>query len=158
MDRTTNSNRNQELLEHFFDNTDFDDDIRVTSMHPLTKAAAADPSFATNEESSTKIHIFDECQNFMIVAAVLGCLLIAASVMMCILSHRLYNLTKRYKREKLDDVVREHRRKFGEIDGSHDKVDGQRGGGNNGGVLSVVRVPQWRQPPPPSARSLVSRS
>ena len=55
----------------------------------------------------------DDCHNFVIIGAVLGSLLVAASAMMCILSHRLYKLTKRYRREKLDDVVREHRRKFG---------------------------------------------
>ncbi len=43
----------------------------------------------------------------------LGALLVVASVMMCILSHRLYKVSRRYNKEKLDDLVREHRRKFG---------------------------------------------
>ena len=75
--------------------------------------------------------MIDECKNFMIIAAVLGCLLIAASVMMCILSHRLFKLTRRYKIQKLEDVVAEHRRKFGA---------GGNGFVNTGGVL---RFPHW---------------
>lgn len=54
----------------------------------------------------------EDCQTFVIIGGVLGSLLVTASVMMCILSQRLYKLTKRYRREKLDDMVAEHRRKF----------------------------------------------
>ena len=81
--------------------------------------------------------MIDECQDFMIIAAVLGCLLIAASVMMCILSHRLFKLTRRYKIQKLEDVVAEHRRKFGA---------GAGGGGGNSALSNtggVLRFPHW---------------
>ena len=77
----------------------------------------------------------DECRDFMIIAAVLGCLLITASVMMCILSHRLFKLTRRYKIQKLEDVVAEHRRKFGSTGGG-----GPSALSNSGGVL---RFPHW---------------
>ena len=54
-------------------------------------------------------------------------------VTMCILSHRLFKLTRRYKIQKLEDVVAEHRRKFG-------------AGGNNNALSSnggVLRFPHW---------------
>ena len=54
-----------------------------------------------------------DCQVFIVVGSILGCLLIAASLLMCILSARLMKLTRKYKREKLEGVVREHRMKFG---------------------------------------------
>ena len=56
------------------------------------------------------------CQNFVIVGGVLGSLLVAASVMMCILSLRLYKLTKKFRRDKLDSMVSKHRQKFGIVD------------------------------------------
>ena len=77
-----------------------------------------------------------DCQQFVTIGAVLGCALVASSLMMCFLSARLMRLTKQYKREKLgivkpknlpfiqlttyiifhkfsEGVVREHRMKFG---------------------------------------------
>ena len=53
----------------------------------------------------------DLCRNFVIVGGVLGSLLVAASVMMCILSQRLYKLTKRIRRDKFDSSGGMH--KFG---------------------------------------------
>ena len=53
-----------------------------------------------------------DCQLFIIIGSILGCLLVAASLMMCLLSARLLKLTRKYKREKLEGVVREHRMKF----------------------------------------------
>ena len=88
----------------------------------------------SNIERSSSVVIHDECQNFMIIAAVLGCLLIAASIMMCILSHRLFKLTRSYKIEKLEDVVAEHRRKFGV---------GTSGIGLTNGAGGVLRFPHW---------------
>ena len=124
------SNRNHDFLEHYFDN-----DIResnnynTVSSRPLTNN---DDSFPSTIKSSSKVTaVIDECKNFMIVAAVLGCLLVAASVMMCILSHRLLRLSRKYKIEKLADVVAEHRRRFGA---------GGNGLVNGGGVL---RFPHW---------------
>ena len=68
----------------------------------------------TKEVKSESVVVFEpECQPFIIIAGVLGCLLVMASLMMCFLSTRLLRLTKRYKREKLEGVVREHRMKFG---------------------------------------------
>ena len=55
----------------------------------------------------------DDCQIFIVIGCILGCLIIAASLLMCILSARLMKLTREYKREKLEGVVREHRMKFG---------------------------------------------
>ena len=55
----------------------------------------------------------EDCQLFIVVGSILGCLLIASSLLMCILSVRLFKLTKRYKKERLEHVVREHRLKFG---------------------------------------------
>ena len=52
---------------------------------------------------------FADCRTFLIVGGVLGSLLVLASAMMCVLSHRLYTLSRRYKKEKLDAVVRDHR-------------------------------------------------
>ena len=45
-----------------------------------------------------------DCQQFVIIGAVLGCALVASSLMMCFLSARLMRLTKQYKREKLGIV------------------------------------------------------
>ena len=45
-----------------------------------------------------------DCQQFVIIGAVLGCALVASSLMMCFLSARLMRLTKQYKREKLGTV------------------------------------------------------
>merc|ERR1719433_1528394 len=58
-----------------------------------------------------------DCQIFIVVGSILGCLLIASSLFMCILSARLLKLTRKYKREKLEGVVREHRMKFGQQPG-----------------------------------------
>jgi hypothetical protein len=55
----------------------------------------------------------DDCQIFIVIGSILGCLIIAASLLMCILSARLMKLTREYKKEKLEGVVREHRMKFG---------------------------------------------
>lgn len=55
----------------------------------------------------------DDCKVFITIGSILGCLLVAASLMMCLLSARLLKLTRKYKREKLEGVVREHRMKFG---------------------------------------------
>ena len=52
---------------------------------------------------------FADCRTFLVVGGVLGSLLVLASAMMCLLSHRLYTLSRRYKKEKLDAVVRDHR-------------------------------------------------
>ena len=123
----TSNNRNHNFLNHYFDNDERD-------FSSSTKSSLSrNQKDSTTIKKSSSVAMIDECQDFMIIAAVLGCLLIAASVMMCILSHRLFKLTRRYKIQKLEDVVAEHRRKFGA------------GGGNNalsntGGVL---RFPHW---------------
>ena len=38
---------------------------------------------------------------------------IVASLTMCYLAFRLYRLSRKFKRDKLDEVVRQHRRKYG---------------------------------------------
>ena len=128
------SNRNNHFLNQSFENDGREFGSNTASPRPLrnNKNYDEDNSF-TRKSSSSSVVMIDECRDFMIIAAVLGCLLIAASVMMCILSHRLFKLTRRYKIQKLEDVVAEHRRKFGA------------GGGvgalsNSGGVL---RFPHW---------------
>ena len=125
----TSSNRNNDFLNHYFDNDEreFNSDIK---SHPLKNKKYGDRNGSSVKKSSSVVMI-DECRDFMIIAAVLGCLLIAASVMMCILSHRLFKLTRRYKIQKLEDVVAEHRRKFGA---------GGNALSNSGGVL---RFPHW---------------
>ena len=129
----TSSNRNHNFLNHYFDNDERD--FSSDTKSGLLKNQKDGENDSTIHKSSS-VAMIDECQDFMIIAAVLGCLLIAASVMMCILSHRLFKLTRRYKIQKLEDVVAEHRRKFGAGGG---------GGGNSalsntGGVL---RFPHW---------------
>ena len=111
---TSSSNINHDFLHHHY----FENDERV---------------FDSNYQLG--VVMTDECRDFMIIAAVLGCLLITASVMMCILSHRLFKLTRRYKIQKLEDVVAEHRRKFGSTGGG-----GSSALSNSGGVL---RFPHW---------------
>ena len=124
----TSNNRNHNFLNHYFDNDERDYNSRTKSGSLQTKKE----NVSTVKKSSSVVMI-DECQDFMIIAAVLGCLLIAASVMMCILSHRLFKLTRRYKIQKLEDVVAEHRRKFG-AGGNSNALS------SNGGVL---RFPHW---------------
>ena len=119
----TSSNRNHDFLDHYFDNDN-------TEFNSNTESRPLRNNDSTIKKSSSVV-LIDECRDFMIIAAVLGCLLIAASVMMCILSHRLFKLTRRYKIQKLEDVVAEHRRKFGA---------GGNGLSNTGGVL---RFPHW---------------
>ena len=84
---------------------------------PKTKHFCSHPDIKSNVE--TKLlpkksrEALKDCQIFIVIGSILGCLLIAASLMMCILSARLMKLTRKYKREKLEGVVREHRMKFG---------------------------------------------
>ncbi|XP_059094654.1 uncharacterized protein LOC131889540 [Tigriopus californicus] len=54
-----------------------------------------------------------DCNSFIIVGVSLACSLIVASLLLFYLSLRLYKVSKLYKRQKLDEVVREHRRKYG---------------------------------------------
>ena len=126
----TQSSRNHEFLNHYFDNDEREFNANSQSS-PLKNKS--DYKKESSIKKSSSVAMIDECQEFMIIAAVLGCLLIAASVMMCILSHRLFKLTRRYKIQKLEDVVAEHRRKFG-------------AGGNNNALSSnggVLRFPHW---------------
>ena len=81
-----------------------------------THRSVSRPDIKSNVEQkplSKKNRKIEDCQIFILIGSILGCLLIAASLMMCILSARLMKLTKKYKREKLEGVVREHRMKFG---------------------------------------------
>ncbi len=79
-----------------------------------------------------------DCSTFLIVGAVLGSLLVVASVMMCVLSHRLYRVSRRYSKERLDEVVREHRRKFGQ---QESVAAGAGGRGGGGGLFRMQAAP-----------------
>ena len=126
----TSNNRNNDFLNHYFDNDEREFNSN-TRQHPLKNKNYNDNQIDPSIKKSSSVVMIDECKDFMIIAAVLGCLLIAASAMMCILSHRLFRLTRRYKIQKLEDVVAEHRRKFGA---------GGNALSNSGGVL---RFPHW---------------
>ena len=76
----------------------------------------------------------DDCQIFIVIGCILGCLIIAASLLMCILSARLMKLTREYKREKLEGVVREHRMKFG------NQQNGPVMGGKMGMILNFLCI------------------
>ena len=69
----------------------------------------------------------------------MGCLIIAASLLMCILSARLMKLTREYKREKLEGVVREHRMKFG------NQQNGPVMGGKIGMIFTLGAVRKLRK-------------
>lgn len=92
-----------------------------------------------------------DCQIFIIVGSILGCFLVAASLMMCLLSARLMKLTRKYKREKLEGVVREHRMKFGPHPAAlftSSPTSGAAGGGANleQRTSNFLSAPQrWRQ-------------
>ena len=66
-------------------------------------------SFYSPSVATATVEPGEDCRTFLIVGGVLGSLLVLASAMMCVLSHRLYKLSRRYKKEKLDAVVRDHR-------------------------------------------------
>ena len=58
------------------------------------------PKIIKADDDSTEKFIFNfkDCEQFVIIGAVLGCCLVASSLLMCFLSARLMKLTKRYKR------------------------------------------------------------
>ena len=128
----SSSNRNHDFLNHYFDNDEREFDSNNESPSPLRNNKYDDEDHSFVKKSSSSVVMIDECRDFMIIAAVLGCLLISASMMMCLLSDRLFKLTRRYKIQKLEDVVADHRRKFG---------------AGSGGALShsggVLRFPHW---------------
>ncbi len=73
-----------------------------------TEAPLSPQSMETPSVSS-----LSDCKAYVTVAAILGGLSVVASAMMCVLALRLHRMTKRYKKQRLQEVVREHRRKFG---------------------------------------------
>ena len=77
-----------------------------TTIEKLAPESSLPPPVSV---SSSVAGPFADCRTFLIVGGVLGSLLVLASAMMCVLSHRLYTLSRRYKKEKLDAVVRDHR-------------------------------------------------
>ena len=135
---TSSSNINHDFLHHhYFENDErvFNSNSQLGKQHVPSNYNVDNNNSIKSSASSSSVVMTDECRDFMIIAAVLGCLLITASVMMCILSHRLFKLTRRYKIQKLEDVVAEHRRKFGSTGGG-----GSSALSNSGGVL---RFPHW---------------
>ena len=134
----SSSNINHDFLHHhYFENDErvFNSNSQLGKQHVPSNNNIDNNNSIKSSASSSSVVMTDECRDFMIIAAVLGCLLITASVMMCILSHRLFKLTRRYKIQKLEDVVAEHRRKFGSTGGG-----GSSALSNSGGVL---RFPHW---------------
>jgi len=124
--RRNNSRVLNDPKENFGTATNINDNVGVTVIMPPDE-------YYTNPDGTTTTHrsvsrqeinsnvdqkLFaknkkDDCQIFIVIGCILGCLIIAASLLMCILSARLMKLTREYKREKLEGVVREHRMKFG---------------------------------------------
>jgi len=81
--------------------TDFTDNIGLSVIMPGEGYNAA-----YEEENS-------ECTTFLIFGILMGCLLIVASGMMCLLAHRLNRVARSYKREKANSVMRDHRKRYG---------------------------------------------
>eukprot|EP00093_Oithona_nana_P013146 13146.XXX_209624_207241_1 [CDS] Oithona nana genome sequencing. len=110
--------KNETSLRH--SSTDINDNIGVTVIMPeehyysdKKKSGGPDTEKSTKTIQKESLKKGPDCQLFIVIGAVLGCLVVAASLMMCLLSIRLLKLTRKFKREKLEGVVREHRMKFG---------------------------------------------
>ncbi len=125
--------------------TDFGDNVGVTVILPgeeyfsgvrsdKKNVEAQNPSLRLGSAPATASSVLSDCSTFLIVGAVLGSLLVVASIMMCVLSQRLYKISRRYNKEKLDDLVREHRRKFG-----RQPVEGTASG--TGGLFRMAPAP-----------------
>ena len=88
----------------------FPDDYYAGSSVSTPKIVKQDPNSKDSSENNRNRRKggfgsnSKDCQQFVIIGAVLGCALVASSLMMCFLSARLMRLTKQYKREKLGTV------------------------------------------------------
>ena len=88
----------------------FPDDYYAGSSVSTPKIVKQDPNSKDSSENNRRRKKggfgsnSKDCQQFVIIGAVLGCALVASSLMMCFLSARLMRLTKQYKREKLGTV------------------------------------------------------
>ena len=83
--------------------TDFSDNIGFSVIMPgrehipsyiYHKVLASDDYYSVSEQSNADK---SECTTFLIFGILMGCLLIVASVMMCLLAHRLNRMAMSYK-------------------------------------------------------------
>eukprot|EP00092_Neocalanus_flemingeri_P019289 GFUD01020894.1.p1 GENE.GFUD01020894.1~~GFUD01020894.1.p1 ORF type:complete len:153 (-),score=48.70 GFUD01020894.1:564-1022(-) len=93
--------RDMVVEDRVAESTDFTDNIGVSVIMP------GEGYYAENEGPKS------DCNTFLIFGILMGCLLIVASVMMCLLAHRLDRVVSSYKREKTDSVMRDHRQRYG---------------------------------------------
>lgn len=93
----------QDKLEDNDKATDFMENIGFSVTMP-------DDYYTVEDESKSEK---SACTTFLIFGILMGCLLIVASVMMCLLAHRLNRIAISYKRQKADSVLQTHRQRYG---------------------------------------------
>ncbi|XP_023331875.1 uncharacterized protein LOC111704002 isoform X2 [Eurytemora carolleeae] len=94
--------------------TDFIDNVGLTVIMPGDEYYSPVHSEGKGKETvKSKISQQEDCTIFLAIGAAMGCLLIVASLIMCILAHKLHQTVRASRQEKSEIVLRDTRRKFG---------------------------------------------
>ncbi|KAK3857605.1 hypothetical protein Pcinc_036150 [Petrolisthes cinctipes] len=81
--------------------TNIDDNVGMTVIMPQ--------EFFTHTESM----LYDSCNTFLILSAVLGVVVVAAGCLLCLMTSRVHKMAALAQTTTLDTVIKDHHKKYG---------------------------------------------